>query len=357
METFFLQTEEDFIQYILQNSIMYKANKKGWKIPSDFTAKITKHILPIEGSRTAIDKAVRIFIGKNMAGERTSTTSEKYWIQVGWSEDEAKDKATYEKRRRTKTCKEYWINKGFSADEAVQKISEHQKSVSRASKEYYKKRGISDDEAEKMLFEHQSTAGKASWDKCDKVQRMKNTCIFKEYWIEKGYSDREASLITCPSSVEYFAYTPDKLKRSKSLISKAIKNAWARGCYVDSRFNMNYTSNEEELFFSVIGKAYHNKFGIWLGEDDIKYVIADGYLKDNDGVILIEYDGTYWHDRARDDKRDLLIMQKRRDIIGVIRFSDLYVKQTDWCELKLKSDLKDAVKISKSEKYTQIRYG
>ena len=88
-------------------------------------------------------------------------------------------------------------------------------------------------------------------------------------------------------------------------------------------------SKEEIEFFSFLVNEsdldiIHKEFIVNVKANDeldqgiVKY---DGYLKTDDGIILIEYDGLYWHNQSYDEIKDRITLELRNDILGIIRVS------------------------------------
>ena len=52
-------------------------------------------------------------------------------------------------------------------------------------------------------------------------------------------------------------------------------------------------------------------------------------VKNDLGIILIEYDGLYWHNQSYDNIKDDIVLDTRNDIIGIIRISDVKYKENN----------------------------
>jgi len=110
---------------------------------------------------------------------------------------------------------------------------------------------------------------------------------------------------------------------------------------------LGHVSNEETIFFKFI-KEYINKeikhkeflINVRKSNKTKKNVyLVDGYLKIEEGLILIEYDGDYWHDEIYDDLKDEVILEIRKDILGIIRISSSYFEKY---KEKIKIDILEA---------------
>lgn len=94
-------------------------------------------------------------------------------------------------KRITIYSKEYWINKGFSEEDAILNVCRSKKETSCFNKEFWIKKGYSEEEAIQKVKEKQSNNSK---------KRSKESYInmimpwMKEYWINKGFSEEEAKI-------------------------------------------------------------------------------------------------------------------------------------------------------------------
>lgn len=79
-----------------------------------------------------------------------------------------------------------------------------------------------------------------------------------------------------------------------------------------------------------------------------QYIICDGYLKIDEKIIILEYDGTYWHDEKYDELRDEVIFELRPDIIGIIPINDNFVKNNNLSIIK--KEIEYAIKDITSKK-------
>lgn len=150
---------------------------------------------------------------KKIKRKRLSPFSREFWINKGFSEEEADIMRNSQRPIR----KEYWIQRGFSEEEAIKKALQVKnnnnkkgalasskrdmhdiKKSSRRCKEYWLDRGFSEKEAIEKVSEYQSTFSK---EKCIKKHGdEKGLAIWKERqdkWQEtlKSKSKEEISLI------------------------------------------------------------------------------------------------------------------------------------------------------------------
>lgn len=66
---------------------------------------------------------------------RRSATSKHYWLNRGYSEDEAIENAKNKQKEYSWRCKEYWIRLGYNENEAIEIISEKQKKLAENAKQ------------------------------------------------------------------------------------------------------------------------------------------------------------------------------------------------------------------------------
>lgn len=327
---------EELIHYI--NNISNYFNKKcNWNLDNkDFLLKILKELPNEEYSITKLDRILKGIPLKISNKKRFSNLSLESWKSVGWeNEEEIKNKISKLQKLNSKRCVEYWMDKGYSLEESKNQVSNYQ-------------RGNSE----------------KAWE--DEYKMKKNNPIFKEYWINKGYSLEESKKIVNPSNREYYKYKSDEdYDEYRKRNSERVKKLWEKGVYDEKHllYRTRYTSKEEKNFFEYLIdklqiKVTYEPFGINVRKTEIKgyYVVYDGYLKTDKGVILIEYDGEYWHDKRYDDFKDSEILKLRKDVIGVIRITDRYFKDNRENLIKIKNDIKNGINKIKSKKSRKIRY-
>ena len=114
----------------------------------------------------------------------------KYFIERGWSEDNALEeinKRNEELKQRNRLCEEYWINKGYTKEEAINEISKQQKKSSKCVKTYHGK-------SKQMLVDKGYTE--------EEIKRICLTPTNSEFWVNKGYSENEAKEIISKNQLE-----------------------------------------------------------------------------------------------------------------------------------------------------------
>jgi hypothetical protein len=105
-------------------------------------------------------------IYKSSLPKRLSNITVEYWVEKGFSHEQATLKVKEEQRKRSKRCVEYWIHRGFSESEAISQVKEWQSEI-----------------------------GKRNAIKYSKEERQKRNGFCSEYWLSKGYSEEETKNI------------------------------------------------------------------------------------------------------------------------------------------------------------------
>jgi hypothetical protein len=257
---------------------------------------------------------------------------------------------------------EYWKSLGWeNMTDIKQKISYEQKVRSPLSIDYYVKKGYSKQDAIKQICEIQSKRAKICIDKYTYEDRL-NRCKWSfQYWINQGYSEEDAKMEVyklngmCKECYE----DEDEYKKQIELHSKRQRQLYNQNPEKYWKNHLGYESREEISFFNELSKYNYDIKHLHLGInvqntilDDMykkQYILTDGYLKIEDELIIIEYDGLYYHDEVYDNLRDDVIFSIRPDIIGIIRVSDSFYKSNKIEQIRKEIDY--AIKDIKSKKY------
>jgi len=265
-------------------------------------------------------------------GKGSSLVSVDYWKSMGWTDDcDIIQRISIQQRKNSKRCPEYYISRGYSEKESNEKVSEFQKLFTELK---YKK------------YTHEELSKMSAWSIA--------------YWTKLGFNEDEAKQMikryNC-SCKECYANEDDYYKHIQELSDKKKK------IYKDNpdKFwhkRTPYTSKEENAFFdnlsSLMFEVKHLHFGINVQNTELsikynkQYIVCDGYIIDDDGIIILEYDGTYWHNSDYDELRDSVIFNLRDDILGIIRINDIFVKNNNIQTIKKEVDY--AIKDIKSKK-------
>lgn len=129
----------------------------------------------------------------------------EYWIQLGYSEEFARNKISESQSITSKKCNsnkrklssprrlEYWASKGF--DNPKEMVSLWQKTQSKRCVEYWLSRGCDVDDATDLVSTHQRNIAKIYYSNTSPEQRRKNNRLCREFYEIRGYSDEEISKI------------------------------------------------------------------------------------------------------------------------------------------------------------------
>ena len=222
--------------------------------------------------------------------------SKEFWINKGYSEQEAIDKvfdiqSKNSKKftgKRTGKDKNILRGKGYTEEE-IRKVC-----LSMSSIEYWTNRGFTEEESKIKVFNHQSNASKH----VDYEKRLLPSNA--EYWINKGFTKKESL---------------DKVKESQTTFSKEIcinkygeekgidifnkrTRKWQNSLLKNGNIKGGYSKISQELFMYLYTKLNGNfNFATLKGE----YVIFENnrnYYYDficNDTKKIIEYNGDQYH--------------------------------------------------------------
>ena len=255
--------------------------------------------------------------------------------------------------------REYWLSMGHSIEYANKKISQNQKINSPLNKEHWLKKGFSEDDAIIKIKEIQSNRSNLRYEKYTKEEISRQSTWSVEYWVNKGFSREDAIKKSHERnySCREFWSSDIEYDNIKKIIAQKQKDFVKNNPEIYKSF-FGSVSKEEIIFFSDlcknIDKIKHIEFVVNIQNSDelnqgiIKY---DGYYKDGDFLILIEYDGLYWHKQDYDELKDKICLSIRDDISGIIRISDHSYKNNNKT-IKL---IKDAIEQIKSKECNRVK--
>lgn len=275
---------------------------------------------------------------KNKGFVKVGRSTEKYWIQRGWSREESLElKKNYKVNNfphGTPMQTKYWLDRinpmtgeKYTIEEAKYKIRSHRI----FNKEYWIERGFSEDESIKKAKEEQDkNAEKARNKTLENPDFYKNrTWNQTGYWIKKGMTEIEArekvSQLQDKNSLNSLMNkwgNIEGMKRYENILKNLSFSSSIEGYrerygelgeikYAEHIAKKTYkicsVSRESLLFFIPIYKKirkFLQKDEIFWGIDGSKeYFLWDDELKKiffYDFVIprykiIIEFHGTYWH--------------------------------------------------------------
>lgn len=279
-----------------------------------------------------------------------------FWISRGWSKEEAKNIVSTKQRERSKRSIDYYIKRGYSPKDALLEVSKYQQEIagySKSTTEYWRKKGFDDITAEKIA--NKISADRSVWG--------------KKYWMLQGYDEidaQEKALEYNAMSVKCKKFENDinKFYEFKKYVSSKHKERIKTNIHKDplnyvaklSQGIIKQCSKEEAYAFDILkqidNRILHKPYYIIIPEDfdaiNTYFFVCDGYIEEDDNIIIIEYDGKIFHDKETDKIRDYQIMNIDQKILGVIRIEDSFLKN-GYTENK-KQLIKDAIyKIENTE--------
>jgi len=255
----------------------------------------------------------------------------KYFIERGWSEDNALEeinKRNEELKQRNRLCEEYWINKGYTKEEAIKEISKQQQKSSKCVKTYHGKskkmlvdkgyseeeikricltptnsefwvnRGYSENEAKEIISKNQTEAAK----QVDFEKRIIPSNI--EYWVNKGYTKEESKLkvseyqrtFTLEKCIEKYGENEGK----KRFVERQVK--WQETLYKNGKLKSGYSQISQDLFHELIKDVSVNELNnILFAKKGGEFVLSDehGFYRydytDLKNKKIIEYNGDDYH--------------------------------------------------------------
>ena len=221
-----------------------------------------------------IKKGYSLVDAQNKANEinmRSSRCRKEYWIFKGYSEEDAIQKAnecTTKNINKMQSnisninrplCKEYWMNKGFTEEESIEKAKEYNRNKTKDIP--FEVRSKASKKAAKKITENQRKEINAKLSNKMKNKDKSFSPCFKEYWIKRGYSEKDA-----------------KIK------SQEVKCSSNNGSYRASKI--------EKIFFDEFEQATNIQITRqkWVTIDK-KFYCQDGRYEN----IVFEFNGTNYH--------------------------------------------------------------
>ena len=226
------------------------------------------------------------------------------------------------KRERSKVCIEFWIKKGFTEEYAKEKISEQQSKIGKLNKgktkiinkeyieslgldsknffrkrsiwciEYWLERGFSEKDAKKKISELQTELAKRNLSKTKNERQLYNKKSLV-YWTNKGYSEDDAKKIISNSqktfSLEKCIDKYGDEEGYKKWKERQIK--WQESLNKVGFHQLGHSKISQELFNEIIKKYL---------EDDKDYVF---YETKNKEYTLKNSNGFYYRYDFCDLKR------------------------------------------------------
>lgn len=230
--------------------------------------------------------------------QQSKSQKEKLRIRYGRGRvDLLENKLKKRNRGKTVSCwkKEYWLEKGYAEEEANVKIQEYQKQNGKKRKKFPTKEW-------KVKLKH---------------------CL--DYWLEKGYTEEEAEILRKPylsyNTLEGFIGRHGEVIGEKKYLECIEKYKQTMKQNLSKRKQAGYVSKESKKFFIEIYKMIR-KLGIqrkeiYFGINGSREFFLRKNQTQNEGRFVdfcvpklnlcIEYNGTFWHGRERDEWKNPFI--------------------------------------------------
>jgi len=243
-----------------------------------------------------------------------------YWINKGFSEEEALQKVSEVNRKASKRCLEYYLNKGYTSQESEKKLSEYQRKTSPRCKEYWDDKGCTEEEVlenisifqnicsiESFISRHGILEGFFRYN--NYICSLKDSnCFTVGGWVRKGHTVEQA--VKKIQEIEKKAHSQIRKKR---LFERSI-------IPILEYFGLNYESNK----VIRIDDRYkgNNKYYLCLD-----YFISDYKLN-------VEMDGDYWHkDSVNEDTC-------RDEFLHLLGFNVFRVREGEWIQMSEEEKIK-----------------
>ena len=263
----------------------------------------------------------------------------EYFIERGWGYNNALvelDKRNEELKQRNRLCKEYWINKGFSKEEAINEISKQQQKSSKCVKIYRGKskkmladKGYSDEDirricltptnikfwtnkghtvedAKKQIIEIQTNNSFKFIEKRKQSPELYSAITETQigYWINKGNSEEEARILL---SKRQNTFTLEKCiqKYGEEIGIVKYKNRqirWRKKLLDSGNLASGYSKISQKLFDQIIKQYNGNSNKVYYATHNGEYYIrmkeSNFYQYDFTDLNqnkIIEFNGDMYH--------------------------------------------------------------
>lgn len=260
-----------------------------------------------------------------------NTKNHKCLIHMAFGEKALNEYLENFKKTRI-TNKEYWINKGFSEEEAITKVKEIQsersskvkkrgkcdketiisklgedkatiffKEKSRFCVEYWIKRGYNEEEAQKKIYSIQSKNAKMQ----DFTKKNLYSPRCKEYWMNRSGMTEEEAIKQVSEYQRTFSKEKCIEKYGLELGLKKWEerqNKWQESLHKSKNLHVGYSKISQDLFNKII-EYYNNeeKDYVFYGAKNREYSIRDNntnYIYDFTDLEkrkIIEFQGDIYH--------------------------------------------------------------
>lgn len=225
-----------------------------------------------------------------------SCLNKQYWINKGYSEEDAKKIISDRQKKNSKSVKKRIIvNKDFiSKIYGEENINKFYRERSHLCTEYWIKRGYTEEIAKQKISEIQ----------VKNRQKVKNKRNFKTiiYWIDKGYSEDEAKKII---SELQKTFSKEKCIEKYGEIEglkrwKERQDKWQTSLHKSEKLHVGFSKVSQELFKKIDKKLGKNDYTFY-GSKNHEYCIRDNGVNyiydftDLENKKIIEFQGDIYH--------------------------------------------------------------
>ena len=292
---------------------------------------------------------------------------ENFYTSRGYSAQEAKEIISNLQKKNSKRCLDYYINKGFSYNQSLELLSEYQSnnaSYYRGNYKYWVKLGFSEDEAKKRSSDfsrEHSVWWKEYWRKKGFSEEDS-----KEKVLE--YNPASLSFSKYKNNPNlFFNYCFNHSIKAKDNWKKGI---YKKDYLFKIKEGLVYkiSSGEKRCFdllksidASIIHKPYIIVFPQWFKSENknLYFYACDGYLEWNGNIIIFEYDGGIgvYHFKEKDDIRDKEILMLDEYVLGIIRISETFLSNKNIIDINEQLEkIKNGIQEIKNNKKNRIRF-
>jgi|688.fasta_scaffold476395_1 hypothetical protein len=220
------------------------------------------------------------------------------------------------------TSKSYWIDQGYTEEDAKTKVSELQSQRSPRHPLYWTSRGFTDQEATDKVSEIQRANGKRNSELYTKEELQARTAFSPVYWVNLGYSEEEAIAITKANSdsISIDAFIKrngeeegtrlynehcEKMKHSNSFDGFIERYGEEEGERMwMSKYVSRVDSKVAKNFFDAVIAEIPTGFNVYVGGEgkkefgvrnleNNKYYLYDFVIPKL--KVCVEFNGDYWH--------------------------------------------------------------
>jgi G:T-mismatch repair DNA endonuclease (very short patch repair protein)/predicted nucleic acid-binding Zn ribbon protein len=232
-------------------------------------------------------------IRKSNLPKKLSIVSLQYWINCGYSIDDAKAEVIKQQRLRSKRCVEYWINHGYSHEDAVSEVAavqsangkryasayseEDRRKKSSFCVEYWINLGLDLDSATKLISERSDTVSLKSYinrhGEDEGTRLYEEQCAHRQnHYSLEGYIDKHGLEQGTIMWNKKFQHRPN----SKSADSFFVKL-------------LTILTPTPKIYSAI---TEHGEYGL-NDSSNGKYYFYDFVIPEY--KLCIEYHGDYWH--------------------------------------------------------------